>query len=72
MPNPIAVEVKTSRSHKITLTRKDFFHLFEQIGITLPNNTQITFTVPSGGDYSGEVLDICDNHPIKVNWTEEE
>lgn len=35
-----------------------------------PANACVTFKVPTGGDYSGDVLGISDTHPITITWKE--
>jgi hypothetical protein len=36
----------------------------------IPTDADITFTVPSGGDWSGQAVDLDDGHVIHVSWEE--
>lgn len=50
--------------------REDFDNLMQRGEI--PSHARLYITIPSGGDYSGEELDLFGDVPLEVTWEEEE
>lgn len=57
----VLTEVKTTT--EVALTARDIIAAFG-----LPDNAKVTFEVPTGGDYSGCILDIDDDTPVRARW----
>lgn len=54
----------------LTTTHKGTLHKAELADLLgIPQSAQIYVNVPTGGDWSGETLDIQDA-PIHIQWTE--
>lgn len=68
---PTKKTVTIIHEDRLTLTGEDLLNLLHQAGVIVPlyNHAEVTFTVPSGGDWSGDDIAIDDEHPIVVTWT---
>lgn len=53
----------------VKLDRNDVMKLLANAGIDCPPDAQITVQVPGGGDWSHCDLDISDENPIMVQFT---
>lgn len=60
----------TTKQRVIKLTGQQIIELLRKAGHDVPYNAEVSFLVPSGGDYSGMTVDIglCD--PVTVKWVE--
>lgn len=62
----------TSKTERVTqwrmqLTGRDIVRLLKKQGYHFPKDTQVMVTVPRGGDYSGQTLEIDKEMPITVS-----
>lgn len=57
---------------KVTLAREDVIKLLRGTGCNVPEDAQVKFHVPGGGDYSNMALDVDESSPIEVEWTIED
>jgi len=64
------VKTKTEIKDKniITLTKEDIIEFLRMKQKNVPDNAEVSFDVPSGGDYSGVTLDIDSDNPITVTY----
>lgn len=58
----IVTQTTTRKHHSLELTDKQI-----REALKLPKEARISFRVPTGGDYSGDELDISD-YPLRVHW----
>jgi len=74
MGTKIATKTVTTvqKTHTIKLTGADIIELMEENGheISKEGNIKVTFTVPGGADWSGMEIEIDNDYPIEVEWTE--
>ena len=77
----LTVKKIVSTSYYYVIGRSEFIQLCENSGLFpngVPENPIIYFRVPSGGDYSGDPVDLEDASPseetskIVLRWVEEE
>lgn len=63
----------TKTEHRVTVYKDDLLAwLKRKEGLTAPfDKATATITVPSGGDYSGQTLDVNEVGGIVVCWSEE-
>lgn len=72
----LKTEVATTRTCTVKLTGKEIIFLLRQelkargVSNGLPDDAEVEFSVPSGSDYSGCILDIDELNPIIVRWME--
>lgn len=68
----IAVKVlQTTRiSYELTLSADALRAVLVQTGYKIPEGASIIFTVPGGGDWSHTTIDITEENPVSVRWTE--
>lgn len=59
------ITVRTTRSCTLKLDRATLLAMLAQ---DVPADARITFTVPRGGDYSGDRLNVDADNPITVSW----
>ena len=62
------VSTTTVRSIRIELSRQDILGFLKDFSI--PRDAGVYVQVPGGGDWSNESLDIGDNCPVIVTWSE--
>jgi hypothetical protein len=60
-----SIELSTVRRFRGTISASDLRKAFR-----IPAGASITFTVPTGGDYSGQNLDLEDGYALIVEWEE--
>jgi hypothetical protein len=69
------------RYHTMTLSTEDLISLLNMAGSVFPewpkgglslpaDDVRVTVTVPSGGDYSGDSLDLDDAGGLTLSWQE--
>ena len=71
-----AVNTVTTRTFELQLNGRDIIdcvrqELKAQGGhniADLPDNAEVTFYVPGGGDWSNTSIDITDEYPIRISW----
>lgn len=65
-------EVKTTKiEKKVEIGRKDILNYIHNIEkVYIPERADVFVWVPSGGDWSSTRLDIDDDTPIQITWTE--
>jgi hypothetical protein len=54
------------KREEYTFSGKDILELLSKAGIHYEGDARVVFTVPSGGDYSGDTLEIDESDPIRV------
>ena len=64
----IKVRVTTTKDHKLTLTGDDLINILKENGYDIPAGSNVTLIVPDG-DWSGEIIDIDKDTPIKISWS---
>ena len=62
--------VQTTKKIRFELKREDIIELLLKSGEKLPLDAEVTIMIPSGGDWSNTRLEIDDESPIEVTWTE--
>jgi hypothetical protein len=61
--------VKSTKTQStLCLSGADIIELLCEAGVDVPSGASVTFRVPSGGDWSGESIDIDAGHTITVDW----
>lgn len=65
---PIVTTKRCSVTHTISLTGETILALLKRDGVPVPDGAEVTFTVPSGGDYSGDDVHVNDDSPVTVCW----
>lgn len=69
MKNKLKRVVTTVTTSSLELDSSDIIALLNSSrAYNIPSNATVMIEVPSGGDYSGEVLDLLD-YTITVVWT---
>jgi hypothetical protein len=72
------VEVVTQKEvttrNKVLLTGADIIdilntRLSETNGPVIPDNAQVTFTTPGGGNWSNMEIDVDKGTPVTISWT---
>lgn len=62
----------TTTKHELKVTKSALIEALTSsvhlVGF-IPLDADITVRVPGGGDWSNELLDITDDHPIIISWT---
>lgn len=76
MQAKISTRTRVTRSCEIRLNREDLLtavqQVFEEHGNdSIPDDAEIAFNVPGGGDWSSMSIDINDENPVVISWTEE-
>lgn len=51
------------------LKKSSFFKNMTMTNVENGDQISVTFQVPRGGDYSGDVLEITEDNPIKISVT---
>jgi hypothetical protein len=68
----ITTKTVITERHEIRLTDLDIRLLLLDRGITVPAGaSNITVLVPGGGDWSNEELNIDQDCPVIISWTEQ-
>lgn len=75
MKASIIQTVRTTVEREIHLNNEDLIlainqELKSQGAAVIPPEAEIYFSVPGGGDWSNTDIDIDDQCPIKIKWTE--
>lgn len=61
--------VRTSVTKLVKLNREAIINLLP-IADALPRHAvKVFFSVPGGGDWSNTNIDICNDHPVYIEWT---
>lgn len=58
---------------ELRVSKQDFLHLLEDSKVLsrrIPYNAEVTVTVPSGGDFSGDSLDLDEAGGLTISWVE--
>jgi len=69
-------DVKTVSDHEITLSGEDIIELInlyihvELKGAKVPSDATVKFSVPGGGDYSNQRVDIDKDNNVIVSWSD--
>lgn len=66
------IATKTTRSHRIKITGNIILEYLKLQIPNIPDNAEVYFEVPSGGDWSGMKVDINDDNPVVVIFHESE
>ncbi len=64
------VRTETKTSYSIELSGADIINLLNEAGVAAPKNAVVEFDVPGGGDWSNMSVDIDQDNPVTVRWTE--
>lgn len=69
---PIKVKTVTTvdRTLRIELTRDDILRLLRADGYKIPNDADVEFRVPGGGDWSNMDVGIDEENPVSIRWKE--
>lgn len=65
MKPEISIRKTVITDHKVKVTGRD---ILKALGIT--NAADVVFNVPSGGDWSGMAIEITDEDPVCISWSE--
>lgn len=71
----IKIVVETTKHYTCKVSRAELLRVMNSSGGLpqhLPADTQVTITVPSGGDYSGDDLDLDEAGGLTLSWVERE
>lgn len=72
----VKTETVVTRDHTVRLNGKDIIFLLRQelksqgVKTDLPDNAEVEFHVPGGGDYSNCSLNVDDDNAVTVTWSE--
>ncbi len=80
------IDATISRIVTLTLTAEDIINLLNLkvdparvervpkgfVNWNIPDNAAVVMRVPSGGDYSGELISPSTLTPLRITWTEKE
>lgn len=71
----VKLAVTTTREYSCTISKAELLRFLNggEAALShkmLPSDTEICITVPSGGDYSGDSLDLDDAGGLQVSWRE--
>jgi len=70
MPN-LSRTTRTETRIKLKMTGKELLELLRRDGQAIPKSgVDVTVRVPGGGDWSNTSLDIDDDTPIEITFTE--
>lgn len=69
MQPSITAQTRTTTKYHYKLGRVELQKLFQEAGISVPQNAEIYISVPGGGDWSNTSLDITEETPIEVSWS---
>jgi hypothetical protein len=64
--------VRVSKETTLTMRREDVVQAIQRVFPEVPDGAQITVVVPSGGDYSGDSLDLEECGGLTVYWQDSE
>lgn len=63
--------IETEKHTTYTLSGSDILKMFEKyFGEDVPPDAEVVFTVPGGGNWSGLDVDIDEDHPVLIKFTE--
>ena len=62
------IDKKVSKLVKISITKEDIIKMLNDKGEQIPDNAEVVFQVPSGGDYSGMDLNVDIENPVKITF----
>lgn len=68
MNHKLQTQKTTTIRHEITLDRDALLKLLRE-QLHIPENADVYFQVPGGGDWSNTSVDVDDENPIHVKWT---
>jgi len=57
---------------ELKLTDYDILNLLHKAGVEVPDDCEVVFTTPGGGDWSNTDIDIDAEYPITVRWVEKQ
>lgn len=70
----VKFEVTTTREYSCTISKAELIKFLNGEGALshkmLPPDTEVSITVPSGGDYSGDSLDLDEAGGLQLTWRE--
>jgi len=67
----IKLKVTTSKEYSCKLSREDLVQALNPgLAYQIPSDAKITITVPTGGDYSGDCLDLDEVGGLTLTWRE--
>lgn len=70
----IKLKSTTTRNYSCTLSKEELIRILNNapsaLSHFLPPDTEMTVTVPSGGDFSGDNLDLDDGGGLTLTWRE--
>lgn len=80
MKADIKAQTCVTRRFEIQLTREDIITAVKQEMkasgnsqmLNIPDSAEVEFYVPGGADWSNTSIEIDDENPVIVTWTEEE
>ena len=64
------VQTTTERKIHFELSRIDVIAIMRKSGLDVPDDAQVAVDVPGGGDWSNTRLDVDQDSPLIVKWTE--
>lgn len=65
--------VTETRFYECTLQKEELLRIFNDanaLAHRLPADAEVTITVPSGGDYSGDTLQLDEAGGLTISWRE--
>lgn len=66
----VTERVVTNRKVELKLDHKAIIDMLNAHGFQVPDNANVTFDVPGGGDWSNMSLSVCAGFPITVSYEE--
>lgn len=68
--DPVVVTTQTVVTTTcFSLTGKDIIDLLRARGHTVPDDANVSFTIPGGGDWSNTELQISAEYPVEVSFS---
>lgn len=68
----VNISKKKEARTKLELEQRDVIDALRKVGYNVPDNAVVKFHVPGGGDWSNMDLDICEDTPLLISWTDTE
>lgn len=69
----VKLAITTTKEYSCTISKAELLRILNDrpaLAHKLPFDTEVHVTVPSGGDYSGDSLDLDDAGGLQLTWRE--
>ena len=53
----------------VSVNKQDLINAVRtHFGLPIPDDADVCIRIPGGGDWSNELLDVNDDHPVTIDW----